>query len=244
MSRYIPLDKLILKENIRSDPDEDIGELVKSIEKRGQLEPITVEPAKEQGMFVVIYGHRRVKALRLLGMDAAEAKVRKNITTRERVFVQMTENAQRKNLTPDEWVRLFDKMRAADPSMTDEKISLELGMSHAWAYWQRRYAESRARIAETKLLGSAELAAMTDSELAMEARNLKVRKPGSGRKPKKGDDLIVGTTPPLLVFRKGKRSVTIVCRNLKIRQRVEQAARIIKDQIEKQDAPASKGKTA
>ena len=249
MSRFIPLDKLILKENIRSDTDEDLGELVKSIEMYGQLEAITVEPAKEAGMYVVVYGHRRVKAMRLLGVDAAKAEVRTDITARDRLFIQITENAQRKDLTPDEWVRLFDKMQAADPTMTDAKISLSVGKSHAWAYWQRRYAHARARISETKLLGTAELAAMSDNELAMEARNLRDRKSGSGiypRKPGSGRKLdceILGQ-PPLLVFRKAQRSIMIVCRDIKIRQQVEQAARMIMDRVEKEDAQASKGKTA
>jgi len=74
--------------------DADVAQLAESIRAHGQQVPIMVRPLAERpGHYRVVYGRRRLHALRLLGLPA-KALVRA-LSDQEAVLAQGQENAQR-----------------------------------------------------------------------------------------------------------------------------------------------------
>ncbi|HEX9856852.1 MAG TPA: plasmid partitioning protein RepB, partial [Paracoccaceae bacterium] len=75
-------------------PDADVAQLAESIRLHGQQVPIMVRPLPERpGYYRIVYGRRRLRALRLLGLSA-KALVR-SLSDEEAVLAQGQENAQR-----------------------------------------------------------------------------------------------------------------------------------------------------
>lgn len=141
--QYIALDRLVTHENIRSEADEHLGELMGSMERFDTFSALLVEP--EGRNFCVIYGHRRLEAIRMRGDSHAPCLIVDQVSARDRVFIQIAENAVRKDLSPEEWVRLFDKMQAADPCMTDAKIEAAVGKYQSWCASKRALVQPRRR---------------------------------------------------------------------------------------------------
>src|SRR3546814_5924041 len=57
-------------ENVRSATDEaTIDDMAETIKERGQLQPITVAPQDEDGRYRIMFGERRWRACRKLGMQ-------------------------------------------------------------------------------------------------------------------------------------------------------------------------------
>ena len=74
--------------------DQDVADLVESIRQHGQQVPIMVRPVPERpGHYRVIYGRRRLRALRLLGLPA-KAMVR-TLTDEQAILAQGQENSLR-----------------------------------------------------------------------------------------------------------------------------------------------------
>lgn len=74
--------------------DADVAALADSIRQHGQQVPILVRPLPDRpGHYRIVYGRRRLRALRLLGI-AAKALVR-SVSDDEAVLAQGQENAQR-----------------------------------------------------------------------------------------------------------------------------------------------------
>jgi ParB family transcriptional regulator, chromosome partitioning protein len=81
-----------------SEDDEAFAELVDAIRVRGQDSPILVRPdARVSGRYQVVFGHRRVRAARLLGRKVRA--VVKSIDDRTHVIAQGQENSTRANLS-------------------------------------------------------------------------------------------------------------------------------------------------
>jgi len=74
--------------------DEDVTELSASIKAHGQQVPIMVRPIAERpGHYRIVYGRRRLRALRLAGLPA-KALVR-SLSDKEAILAQGQENSQR-----------------------------------------------------------------------------------------------------------------------------------------------------
>jgi ParB family chromosome partitioning protein len=89
------IDDSQFKDRIRTD-DEEVIELAASIRAQGQLIPILVSPTSG-GRFRIVYGRRRLAALRHLGL-AAKALVRE-LDEDQAVIAQGQENSFRKDLS-------------------------------------------------------------------------------------------------------------------------------------------------
>lgn len=99
---------------------------------------------------------------------------------------------------------------------------------------------AKETLVETGTVKEQDLKRLTASEVLDGARALRPRKPGRGRVPHE----VEAQRPSVISFRRGLRTVTFVCRYGYIRERIEQAVEAIKKQVEREDARASKGKTA
>lgn len=75
-------------------------ELIQSIKDNGILEPLIVRPI-ENDKFEIISGHRRVNALKKLGVDEVSAII-KELTDQEAIITMVDANLKRENILPSE----------------------------------------------------------------------------------------------------------------------------------------------
>lgn len=80
--------------------DEDMEQLVASVQERGILVPAVVMP-KEDGRYLMVSGHRRKKACELAGLDTIRAEV-KELTMEEATMEMVDSNLQRSSILPSE----------------------------------------------------------------------------------------------------------------------------------------------
>ena len=104
--KEIEVEKLIERkeQNSRTEVDE-VDQLMRSIEQHGLLQPIGVN--KEGSSFVVVYGHRRLNAVKKLGKKKIAAYVLEGEMDKNKYLeLNVTENIQRKELAPVELGRI------------------------------------------------------------------------------------------------------------------------------------------
>lgn len=80
--------------------DEDMQQLVDSIEERGVLTPITLRE-KDDGRYELVSGHRRKKACELAGLSTVRAEIR-DMTRDEAIIFMVESNFQRSQILPSE----------------------------------------------------------------------------------------------------------------------------------------------
>lgn len=127
----LPLNSLISTSfSIRSSEDLELDDLTESIRAYGVLEPIVVRASKEEGMFEIVMGERRVKAARKAGLREIPAIVRK-LSDEETAVLQLIENLQRKDLTDEETtasLAFLAKLTTWPPKMIAERLK----RSYTW----------------------------------------------------------------------------------------------------------------
>lgn len=96
------------------DDDQDVHDrLVASLRDHGQQVPVLVRPHPDaEGRYQIVFGRRRVKALRDLGQPV-KAMIR-NLDDQELIVAQGQENSARKDLTFIEKANFARQMRDAD----------------------------------------------------------------------------------------------------------------------------------
>lgn len=121
--------------------DLDMKELEQSIINNGLLEPILVRP-KESNRFEIISGHRRIYALKQIGIDKVPCII-KDLSDDQAVIEMVDSNIRRENVLPSEKAKAYKmkltsmkhqgkKVHTSDhdgPKLTTEKIGLEFGDS-------------------------------------------------------------------------------------------------------------------
>ena len=80
--------------------DEDMQQLVESIERNGVMTPATVR-LKEDGRYELVSGHRRKRACELAGLETLKCEV-KELTRDEAIIVMVESNLQRSTILPSE----------------------------------------------------------------------------------------------------------------------------------------------
>lgn len=99
-----------------------IDSLAKDIEMRGLLQPVRLRPMGDR--FEVVFGHRRVAALRKLGREVVRAEV-VSMSDDEALLVQLSENRERSDVHPVDEARSYACLASLghDP----EEIAKRLG---------------------------------------------------------------------------------------------------------------------
>ena len=91
------IDGSFIRDRLEEDPQE-FDDLVAAIREHGQTSPILVRPhPKADGRYMVVFGHRRLKATQALGRNVRA--VVKPISDREHVIAQGQENSARADLS-------------------------------------------------------------------------------------------------------------------------------------------------
>lgn len=100
---YLDLDNIITEKGLRKalGDDKSMDELVDSIARHGVLQPITVEPAAEEGYYKLLIGERRTRAARKVGLNKVPAQIlEKSLRLDEALETRLVENLQREDLDP------------------------------------------------------------------------------------------------------------------------------------------------
>lgn len=128
--RVVPLSSLSapeapLRHAIERGP---VEELARSIASVGLLQPLTVR-ATDQG-YEVVAGHRRLLALRLVGLSEVPVIVRDDDEA-SRVEVMLAENLERRDLNPVEEARALQRARDL-LGMSIDELARRSNRSEAW----------------------------------------------------------------------------------------------------------------
>ena len=127
--RYLYLDDIIPNRfQPRENFDEQaLKELAVSIREHGVIQPIVVRQIGEK--YEIIAGERRYKASTLAGLTKIPAIVR-NLDDKESSKVALIENLQRRDLTPIEEARTYQKILELD-ALTQEELAKTMGKSQS-----------------------------------------------------------------------------------------------------------------
>lgn len=92
----------------RSDPERDLAPLMRSIDRLGLLQPVTITP---EG--VLVCGHRRLEAVKQLGWTTLRVWVRSGISDDlTRLLAEQDENAMHRPLSPLDAAALYRELKA------------------------------------------------------------------------------------------------------------------------------------
>lgn len=140
--RDIPVDQIVIGENIRLEPEElgDLGNLMESIGRHGQLQPIIVVP--RNGKYELVAGHRRLAAMKARNERTVAAVIHDSISDADIPFLRLAENIQRKQLSPREVVAALDAIKAAHPGITIAGLTKIVCRSDAWISMQYQAART------------------------------------------------------------------------------------------------------
>ncbi len=128
-TKILPISQIDYGRNIRTERDEDILELAKSIEKNGIITPLTVRP--KNGRYEVVCGHRRWTAAKLVEDDMlVPCLVIEGVASEDLEIMQIDENMQRKSMSAWELVQIFDNWKRR--GKTQAQIAAMMGKSSAW----------------------------------------------------------------------------------------------------------------
>jgi ParB/RepB/Spo0J family partition protein len=137
----IPIEKIVVKKNVRTEPEQDLGGLMESIVRYGLIQPVLVVP-RQNGMYELVAGHRRLAAMKALHEQTIPAEIDTDLSYGDVEYVKLIENIQRKDMSPLELVRAFDAMKVARPGLTMTAIGKLMGKSETWVADQYRIAQT------------------------------------------------------------------------------------------------------
>ncbi|MCY1038822.1 ParB/RepB/Spo0J family partition protein [Staphylococcus nepalensis] len=106
-----------------------IKELAESIDEHGLLQPIVVRPI-EEGMFEIIAGERRFRALQSLNKMHADVIIR-DLGDEETAVVALIENIQRENLSVVEEAEAYKKLLELGET-TQSELAKSVGKSQSF----------------------------------------------------------------------------------------------------------------
>lgn len=109
--------------------EEKIKELAESIRSYGLLQPIVVRPI-EEGMYEIIAGERRFRALKFNSTVETEVIV-KQMNDKETAAIALIENIQRENLSAVEEAEAYKKLLDID-GITQQDLATSLGKSQSF----------------------------------------------------------------------------------------------------------------
>ena len=130
MLKVLEVSQIVQGKNIRNERDSEILELAESIDRQGLLNPITVQMGKH-GKYEVIAGHRRLEAIKRLGLPHIECNVLDDLNEKEVILAQIAENCQRKQMSASELVDTFEDLKERF-KMNQAAIAKQFGKSDTW----------------------------------------------------------------------------------------------------------------
>ncbi len=129
--KILPIKSIIVRDNVRLEDDEGIGDLMQSIDRHGLKQPLVV---KQVGyMYELICGNRRLKALKLLNEPFAPCMIEEeDVSETDKIVLQIVENCQRQAMSAFEYCEAFNRLKAKDQSLTRAKFGALIGRGVGW----------------------------------------------------------------------------------------------------------------
>jgi len=124
---YLPIASLVDAEYNREVGD--LGDMVESIKNAGILEPLVVCTTNTEGMYLVIAGHRRKAASLLAGLTQVPCVIREVSSAAERLALMLIENLHRKDLSPLEEARGYQRVLDAGLAGGQRALAKLVGVS-------------------------------------------------------------------------------------------------------------------
>ena len=106
-----------------------IKELAQSIKEHGLLQPIVVRPI-EEGMYEIIAGERRFRAMKYNDLPETEVII-KPLNDKETAAVALIENIQRENLSAIEEAEAYKKLLDLE-DITQHDLAVSMGKSQSF----------------------------------------------------------------------------------------------------------------
>lgn len=107
---------------------EELEELVASVREFGILQPLTVTE-KQNGMFELVAGERRLRAAKAAGLKKVPVIVRE-ASEQEKLELALIENIQRADLSPIEEAHAYDRLME-EFGLTQEQVAERVGKSRS-----------------------------------------------------------------------------------------------------------------
>ena len=127
MPRDFDLTKIVVGNRQREEIG-DLNEMVASLSKHGQLQPILIDQNNN-----LIAGFRRLSTLVLMGLKTGWVEYRETLSDIDSAELELEENVRRKQLTWQEESKAIEKIHALymkkDPNWTREKTGELVGVS-------------------------------------------------------------------------------------------------------------------
>ncbi len=111
--------------------DIQLQNLANSIKEEGLLQPITVSQKNDQE-YIIIYGHRRVAASKLIDLKLIDAIVLKEVDHDQLAILPLIENLQREDMDPIETALSMKKIIDEKIVLNQETLAKKLGFSKSW----------------------------------------------------------------------------------------------------------------
>lgn len=130
---HVELDRIV------PDPDQPredfeldaLERLARSLQARGQLQPIRCRWDEDLRKYVIVCGERRWRAARMAGLASLACVIVDGpMSAEERLAVQLVENAVREDLRPVEQARAYQKLMTAQ-GWSARQLAAELAIHHA-----------------------------------------------------------------------------------------------------------------
>lgn len=143
----VSIDKIDVVSNIRKTFNEQkMKELIESVRHRGINQPVLLRPGEKSGRYILVAGHRRLKAAKEIGLKDVPVIV-KDLTAEEAGIDQAQENLQREDLSPIEEAQGFklltqpSKDSKSPAKYTPEQLAKLVDKSPAYVYRSIRLLE-------------------------------------------------------------------------------------------------------
>lgn len=148
--------------NPRKHFDEaSLAELSDSIRQQGVLQPIGVRPIDESGKFEIVFGERRYRASLMAEMTVIPAVIL-NVSDEVAEEMAVTENLQRKDVTPIEEANAYQKL--IESGRHDiQSLAVQFGKNETYIRTRLKFTALIPEIAE--LLEKDELTISVASEI-------------------------------------------------------------------------------
>lgn len=161
--KQIPISLIFKRDNVRDEPEDELGDLQDSLDRFDMLSPILVRTVGAK--YEIIAGHRRFMAAKLHGDLFIPSIIRDDITEQDRIYVQITENTHRKQMSCFELTAAFDRLKRENHGLTNAGIAQRIGRSTAWVANQY----GAAKMSE-KMTGCQDLNKLTSGQIMARAR--------------------------------------------------------------------------
>lgn len=148
--------------NPRKHFDEvSLNELAESIRQQGILQPVTVRHIADGNGYELVFGERRYRAATIVGMQEIPAIIN-DLTDEEAEEIAITENLQRKDVTPMEEANAYQRLMESGRHDLSS-LAVQFGKSEAYIRTRLKFASLIPEIAT--LLETDEITVSVASEI-------------------------------------------------------------------------------